>query len=124
MTCGEPDRLEIAAQAAAAEGLEVWFSPFTNELDQEELLALFADCSARAECLRVTGAEVIMVTGAELMLFTPGFDMKLKMVGGTFTFYSPNEFSRDWLNERYATFIKDCIMELEYEIKELLFENH
>ncbi|MCQ6561707.1 hypothetical protein [Paenibacillus mendelii] len=73
VTGGEPDRLEIAAQAAAAAGLEVWFSPFTNDLDQEELLALLADCAARAERLRVTGAEVIMVTGAELMLFTRGF---------------------------------------------------
>jgi hypothetical protein len=73
VTGGEPDRLEIAAQAAAAAGLEVWFSPFTNELDQEELLALLADCAARAERLRVEGAEVIMVTGAELMFFTRGF---------------------------------------------------
>ncbi|KQL43998.1 hypothetical protein AN963_21370 [Brevibacillus choshinensis] len=73
VTGGEPNRLEIAAQAAAAAGLEVWFSPFTNELDQEELLALLADCASRAERLRVAGAEVIMVTGAELMLFTRGF---------------------------------------------------
>lgn len=73
VTGGDPDRLEIAAQAAAAVGLEVWFSPFTNELDQEELLELLADCAERAERLRVTGAEVIMVTGAELMLFTRGF---------------------------------------------------
>ncbi|MEK3914315.1 hypothetical protein [Paenibacillus sp. FSL H7-0331] len=73
VTGGEPDRLEIAAQAAAAAGLEVWFSPFTNDLDQEELLALLADCAERAERLRVTGAEVVMVTGAELMLFTRGF---------------------------------------------------
>lgn len=73
VTGGEPERLEIAAQAAAAAGLEVWFSPFTNDLDQEELLALLADCATRAERLRITGAEVIMVTGAELMLFTRGF---------------------------------------------------
>lgn len=73
VTGGEPDRLEIAAQAAATAGLEVWFSPFTNDLDQEELLALLADCADRAERLRVTGAEVVMVTGAELMLFTRGF---------------------------------------------------
>lgn len=73
VTGGDPDRLEVAAQAAAAAGLEVWFSPFTNELDQEELLALLADCASRAERLRITGAEVIMVTGAELMLFTRGF---------------------------------------------------
>ncbi|MDQ0202078.1 hypothetical protein [Neobacillus ginsengisoli] len=73
VTGGEPVRLEIAAQAAAAVGLEVWFSPFTNDLDQEELLDLLADCAERAERLRVTGAEVVMVTGAELMLFTRGF---------------------------------------------------
>lgn len=73
VTGGEPVRLEIAAQAAAAAGLEVWFSPFTNDLDQEELLDLLADCAERAERLRITGAEVVMVTGAELMLFTRGF---------------------------------------------------
>ncbi|MDF2720698.1 MAG: hypothetical protein K0Q59_373 [Paenibacillus sp.] len=73
VTGGEPDRLEIAAQAAAAAGLEVWFSPFTNDLDQEELLAVLADCAERAERIRITGAEVVMVTGAELMLFTRGF---------------------------------------------------
>lgn len=73
VTGGDPDRLEIAAQAAAATGLEVWFSPFINELDQEELLALLADCADRAERIRVNGAEVVMVTGAELMLFAHGF---------------------------------------------------
>jgi len=73
VTGGEPDRLEIAAQAAAAAGLEVWFSPFVNDLEQEELLALLADCADRAERLRVNGAEVVMVTGAELMLFARGF---------------------------------------------------
>jgi len=73
VTGGEPVRLEIASQAAAAAGLEVWFSPFTNDLDQDELLDLLADCAERAERLRVTGAKVVMVTGAELMLFTRGF---------------------------------------------------
>lgn len=73
VTGGEPDRLEIAAQAAVAAGLEVWISPFTNDLEQEELLALLADCAGRAERLRAAGAEVVMVTGAELMLFTRGF---------------------------------------------------
>lgn len=73
VTGGELDRLEIAAHAAAEVGLEVWFSPFTNELDQEKLLALLEDCAERAERLRLTGAEVVMVTGAELMLFTRGF---------------------------------------------------
>ena len=73
VTGGDPERLEIAAQAAAAAGLEVWFSPFINDLDQEELLALLADCADRAERIRVNGSEVVMVTGAELMLFARGF---------------------------------------------------
>jgi len=39
----------------------------------EELLALFADCAARAERLRRRGAEIVFVTGAELSLMNPGF---------------------------------------------------
>jgi len=73
VTGGDPGRLEIAARAAAAAGLEVWFSPFTNDLTQEETLDVLADCAERAERIRLAGAEVVMVTGAEHMLFTRGF---------------------------------------------------
>src|SRR5690242_6528008 len=36
-----PERISIAAQAAAAEGLEVWFAPFPPELTTAELIELF-----------------------------------------------------------------------------------
>jgi hypothetical protein len=73
ITGGDPERLEIAATRAADAGLEVWFSPFTNDLTTDELLALLADCAERAERLRRQGAEVVLLTGAELSLFTVGF---------------------------------------------------
>jgi hypothetical protein len=50
----------------------VWISPFTNELSEDALIALLADCADRAERLRASGADVVMVAGAELSLFTPG----------------------------------------------------
>ncbi len=73
VTGGHPDRLEIAASHAADAGLEVWFSPFTNDLTPDKLLDLLADCAERAERLRKRGAEVVFVTGAELSLFNKGF---------------------------------------------------
>ncbi|WP_236795713.1 hypothetical protein [Amycolatopsis sp. GM8] len=73
VTGGDPDRLELAAKHAARLGLEVWFSPFTCDLTQDEMLDLLADCADRAERLRREGAEVVLVTGAELSLFNVGF---------------------------------------------------
>jgi hypothetical protein len=70
---GDPDRLETAAALAAGLGLEVWFSPYPLELDQERMLALFADCAERAERLRRGGAGVVFVTGAELSIMGHGF---------------------------------------------------
>src|SRR5262245_38409351 len=75
---GEPARLSIAGELAAAEGLEVWFAPFPCELTTEELAPLFADCADRAEHLRRSGANVVLVTGCELTLFGAGF-----LPGGT-----------------------------------------
>lgn len=73
LTGGDPERLELAARHAADLGLEIWFSPFTYELDQDALLTLLLDCADRAERLRQQGARVVLVTGAELSLFTHGF---------------------------------------------------
>ena len=73
ITGGNVDRLEIAATHAAAAGLDVWLSPFTNDLTTDELLTLLAGCAERAERLRQTGAEVVLLTGSELSLFTVGF---------------------------------------------------
>ncbi len=70
ITGGNLDRLEIAAAHAVAADLEVWFSPFTNDLTTVELLSVLADCAGCAERLRQTGAEVVLLTGSELGLFT------------------------------------------------------
>jgi hypothetical protein len=72
VTGGHPDRLETAARFAAEAGLEVWISPFTNELNEEALLDILADCAERAERLRREGADIVVVAGAELSLFMPG----------------------------------------------------
>ena len=52
---GDPGRLSVAGELAAAEGLEVWFAPFPCELTTEQLAPLFADCADRAEHLRRAG---------------------------------------------------------------------
>jgi hypothetical protein len=70
---GDPERIDTAAKIAAREGLEVWFSPFTIDLTQEEQLELLTDCADRADRLRRAGADVVFVAGAELSLFTNGF---------------------------------------------------
>ena len=66
-----PERISIAAQAAAAEGLEVWFAPFPPELTTAELIGLFRDCADRAEQVRREGARVVLVMGCEVTLFAP-----------------------------------------------------
>src|SRR5262249_53190379 len=75
---GEPARLSVAAELAAAEGLEVWFAPFPCELTTGQLAPLFADCADRAEHLRRSGANMVLVMGCELSLFGAGF-----LPGGT-----------------------------------------
>lgn len=69
----DPERLTVAAQAAAAAGLEVWFAPFPVDLPADQLLPLFADCARRAEALRRSGAEVVFVAGCEISAFCGGF---------------------------------------------------
>jgi hypothetical protein len=70
---GDPDRLGLAAEHAAAAGLEVWLAPFPCELTTEEMLPYFAECAARAEALRQAGAEVVYVMGCEISGFAKGF---------------------------------------------------
>lgn len=67
------DRLDFAAAHAAELGLEVWYSPFTYQLDPEQMLEFLADAAGRAERIRRRPAEVVFVTGAELSLFNRGF---------------------------------------------------
>jgi len=73
VTGGDAERLKVAATLAADAGLEVWLCPFTNDVSQDALLALLADCAEHAEGLRRAGVEVVMLTGSELSLSVPGF---------------------------------------------------
>jgi hypothetical protein len=73
ITGADPERIDVAARAAAAEGLEVWFSPFPVEVPAADLIGLFRDCAGRAERLRRDGAAVVLAIGCELTLFTPGY---------------------------------------------------
>lgn len=74
ITGGSPERLAVAADFAATAGLEVWFSPFPCELDEQEMLAVFEDCAGRAEALRRrSAAPVVLVVGCEVSLFGRGF---------------------------------------------------
>jgi hypothetical protein len=57
ITGGEPERLSMAGELAAAAGLEVWFSPFPCELTTGQLAPLLADCADRAEHLRRSGSR-------------------------------------------------------------------
>ncbi|MEU1081116.1 hypothetical protein ABZ368_12865 [Streptomyces sp. NPDC005908] len=70
---GDPDRLELAAGAAAELGMEVWFSPYPLELEPEQILTLLGDCAERAERLRRQGAAVVFVAGVELSVMNRGF---------------------------------------------------
>ena len=70
---GDPERLSVAGEKAAAAGLDVWFAPFPCELTPGELAPFFDDCAERAEDLRRGGARTVLVTGCELSLFASGF---------------------------------------------------
>jgi hypothetical protein len=72
ITGGDADRLETAAKLAAAEGLEVWYCPFTCGLKLDELKKFLVDAAERAELLRNSGAEVVFITGSEISLFNNG----------------------------------------------------
>lgn len=67
------ERLSVAGRQAAAAGLEVWFAPFPVDLDQEQMLAVFAEAAELAESLRRSGAEVVFVAGCEVSAFGKGF---------------------------------------------------
>jgi hypothetical protein len=73
VTGGVQDRLETAARHAADAGLEVWYSPFTNGLTRDELMAFLLDGAERAERIRRSGASAVYLTGSEITLFTGGF---------------------------------------------------
>ncbi len=49
-------------------------------------------------------------------------DIRLKIDEKTYTIFTPNAFSRDWLKEKYSNFIQNCITQIEDQIDTLTFE--
>ena len=66
---GDPERLSVAATAARAEGLEVWFAPFPCELGDQELRQMLAESADRA----AAASSDVLVLGCEMSLFCRGF---------------------------------------------------
>jgi hypothetical protein len=74
VTGGDLERLTLAANFAMEAGLDVWFSPFPCELDEDGMLAFVEDSADRAEALRRRSMnDVVLVTGCEVSLFGRGF---------------------------------------------------
>ncbi|MET7334510.1 hypothetical protein [Nonomuraea sp. NPDC005650] len=70
---GNPARLAVAAEEAAAVGLEVWLAPFPVDLPAEETMACLVECAEQAEALRKNGAEVTFVAGCEMSAYCGGY---------------------------------------------------
>ena len=71
---GDPERLSVAGDYAAAVGLDVWFAPVPTNLPAERMLAVFDVYATRAEGLRErSGNEVVLVLGCEVSVFAEGF---------------------------------------------------
>lgn len=74
VTGGDLDRLTVAAGFAVDAGLDVWFSPFPCELDEEEMVAFVENSAGRAEALRRRSVnDIVLVTGCEVSVFGRGF---------------------------------------------------
>jgi len=73
ITGGDADRLETAAKLASAEGLEVWYCPFTCGLTIDELTSFLVDAAERAQRIRISGAAVVFIIGSEISLCNVGF---------------------------------------------------
>ena len=72
ITGTQVERLAQAGNYAIGHGLDVWFSPSTPDISQEEVLKYFAKCAQAAERLRTDSSKVVFVTGLELSAFMPG----------------------------------------------------
>ncbi len=88
VTGGDLDRLTVAAEYAAAEGLEVWYSPQPCELDSGQMRSLFEEAAGRAaEVASGSGSEVVLVLGCELSVlgrgFVPGDDAHARLASLT-----------------------------------------
>jgi hypothetical protein len=68
------ERLTVAAEHAAAAGLDVWLTPFACDMPARDMLHLFEASAERAEALRArSDREVVLMLGGEISVFAEGF---------------------------------------------------
>jgi hypothetical protein len=67
-----PEAVLHAAPFAAAEGLEVWISPFPVDATPDEAAEVAVQCARGAEELRRGGTDVVLVVGCEATGFLHG----------------------------------------------------
>lgn len=65
-------RLVVAAQAAHALGLTVYFNPWKMHATADETCSYLCEAAKAAEELRVTGVDVVLVVGCEYTIFSKG----------------------------------------------------
>ena len=68
----DPDRLAVAAEQAAALGLEVWVSPHLHNNSPDDTLSYAVECARSAERLRAETGRVVFIAGCELTIFMTG----------------------------------------------------
>lgn len=65
-------RLELAAQEALRQGMEVWLSPSFVDADARQTLDYLAKCAQAAERIRRQSPNIVFVVGCELTFFMKG----------------------------------------------------
>ncbi|MGO0059131.1 hypothetical protein ACTID9_03800 [Brevibacillus fluminis] len=84
------DRLVLAAEYAAMQGLEVWFSPSFVDADEQDTLRYLIECAKAAEGLRMRSPHIVFVVGCELTFFMKG------LVDGETAFDRIQTFMKPW----------------------------
>ena len=119
ITGGDADRLETVAKLAAAEGLEVWYCPFTCGLTIDELACFLIDAAERAERIRSSGAEVVFITGSEISLFNKGFFKEETLAEQLALITNPLKFREQLphVQLHFKAFLTDVVQQIRQKFK-------
>ncbi|MCL6442209.1 MAG: hypothetical protein K6T83_01875 [Alicyclobacillus sp.] len=66
------ERLNMAANVAARQGLDIWLSPSLHDADEQETFNQIIDAAYVCEELRKYDVQVVLVIGCELSVFMAG----------------------------------------------------
>lgn len=119
ITGGDADRLETVAKLAAAEGLEVWYCPFTCGLTIDELARFLIDAAERAERIRSSGADVVFITGSEISLINKGFFKEETLAERLALITNPLKFREQLpqVQAKMKAFLADIVQQIRQKFK-------